>query len=67
MQVFLGDEVSIFRKVGNDETYVTGRISGVVLKDSGELNYFYLKGIGAAFWLSDGWMFLEEGEEEDEI
>ena len=67
MQVFLGDEVTVFRKVGEDETFATGRISGVVLKDSGDLNYFYLKGITSAFWISDGWSFIEEETEDGEI
>jgi hypothetical protein len=63
MMVLLGDEVTVQREVGSDYTFVTGRVTGVVLKDSGELKYFYLKGIDSAFYMSDGWKFQEEFEE----
>jgi hypothetical protein len=67
MTLLLGDEVTVQREVGQDVTYVTGRVTGVVLNDSGELKYFYLKGIDSGFWMSDGWKFQEEWEEgEDE-
>jgi hypothetical protein len=68
MHVLLGDEVTVQREIGNDLTFVTGRVSGVVLNDHGELRYFYLKGIDSAFYMNDGWKFQEEweeGEEED--
>jgi hypothetical protein len=46
---------------------VTGRVSGIVQNDSGDLKYFYIKGIDASFWVSDGWTFECEEEigEED--
>jgi hypothetical protein len=69
MMVLLGDEVTVQREVGSDYTFVTGRVTGVVLKDSGELKYFYLKGIDSAFYMSDGWKFqeeLEEGEDDED-
>ena len=67
MTLLLGDEVTVQREIGQDYTYVTGRVNGVVLNDSGELKYFYLKGIDSAFYMSDGWKFQEEWEEgEDE-
>ena len=72
MNVLLGDEVTVQRMMGDDTTYVTGRISGVVLNDHAELKYFYIKGVDGSFWLSDGWKFQEDWEEleeddEDEI
>lgn len=65
MMVLLGDEVIVTREVGNDVTWVTGRVSGIVQKDNGDLKYFYIKGVDSAFWMSDGWKFAEEEEEED--
>lgn len=66
MNLLLGDEVTVQREIGNDLTYVTGRVSGVVLNDHGELRYFYLKGIDSAFYMNDGWKFQEEWEEGEE-
>lgn len=65
MNVLLGDEVTVQREIGSDVTYVTGRISGVVLNDHGELKYFYIKGLDSSFWLSDGWKFQEDWEVEE--
>ena len=69
MQIFLGDMVTATREIGGDVVVVSGRISGLVQKDNGDLKYFYIRGIDNSFWISDGWMFddgieLEEGEEE---
>lgn len=66
MNILLGDEVTIQREIGSDITFVTGRISGVVLNDHGELRYFYLKGIDSAFWLNEGWKFQDDWEDEGE-
>ena len=69
MNLFLGDMVTATREIGGDVVVVSGRISGLVQKDNGDLKYFYIRGIENSFWISDGWMFddgieLEEGEEE---
>ena len=69
MNLFLGDMVTATREIGGDVVVVSGRISGLVQKDNGDLKYFYIRGIDNSFWMSDGWMFddgieLEEGEEE---
>lgn len=66
MNVLLGDEVTVQRRIGDDTTYVTGRISGVVLNDHGELRYFYIKGIDSAFYLNDSWKFQEDWEDLEE-
>jgi hypothetical protein len=65
--LLLGDEVTCFREVGGDTSIVTGRVTGIVQNDNGDLKYFYIKGIEAAFWVSDGWTFEYEQEmgEED--
>jgi hypothetical protein len=67
MMLLLGDEVTCFREVGGDTSIVTGRVTGIVQNDNGDLKYFYIKGIEAAFWVSDGWTFEYEQEmgEED--
>lgn len=66
MNVLLGDFVTVQREVGEDLTYVSGRISGVVLSDRGDLKYFYIKGISESFWMNDGWKFQEEVEENED-
>ena len=62
MNLLLGDEVTVQREIGTDVTFVTGRVSGVVLNDHGELRYFYIKGIDSAFYLNDNWKFQEDWE-----
>lgn len=69
MMILLGDMVTVTREIAGDLTVVSGRVSGIVQKDSGDLKYFYIRGIDTAFWASDGWQFDEEidmeiGEEE---
>jgi hypothetical protein len=68
MMLLLGDQVTCFREVGGDTSIVTGRVTGIVQNDSGDLKYFYIKGIDASFYVSDGWTFEfeeEMGEEEN--
>jgi hypothetical protein len=67
MMVLLGDTVTVFRDVSGDTTVVTGRVSGIVQKDNGDLKYFYIRGIDSSFYISDGWQFDEGEEEENEI
>ncbi len=66
MMLLLGDEVTCFREVGGDTSIVTGRVTGIVQNDNGDLKYFYIKGIDAGFWVSDGWTFEFEEEVKDE-
>ncbi len=67
MMILLGDMVTAYREIGGDVSQVSGRISGIVQNDNGDLKYFYIKGISTQFWLSDGWVFddIEEVEEEN--
>ena len=60
MQVFLGDEVTVTREIGGELTLISGRVAGLVQKDNGDLNYFYIRGIDTALYLSDGWRFDDE-------
>lgn len=66
MNILLGDDVTVQRQIGDDMTFVTGRVSGLVLNDHGELRYFYIKGIDSAFWMSDGWKFEDVMNEEED-
>ena len=66
MMLLLGDQVTCFREVGGDTSIVTGRVTGIVQNDSGDLKYFYIKGIDNCFWVSDGWTFEYEEEMEGE-
>jgi hypothetical protein len=71
MMILLGDTVTVTRELAGETTYITGRVSGIVQKDNGDLKYFYIRGIDTALWLSDGWQFEDEytmeieGEEEN--
>jgi hypothetical protein len=62
----LGDMVTVSKELGDELTIITGRISGIVLKDTGDLRYFYIKGLDTALWLSDGWKFEDEIDDEGE-
>lgn len=66
--IFLGDTVTMLKEVGDDVTYVTGKVMGIVMHDeTGRIKYVTVKGIEQPIWLSDGWKFVEETEyEEDE-
>lgn len=69
--ILLGDTVTVTRELAGETTYITGRVSGIVQKDNGDLRYFYIRGVDTALWLSDGWQFEDEytmeteGEEEN--
>jgi hypothetical protein len=71
MMILLGDTVTVTRELAGETNYITGRVSGIVQKDNGDLKYFYIRGIDTALWLSDGWQFEDEytmeieGEEEN--
>ena len=62
MQVFLGDEITLVK----GDSWVTGRVAGVVLDDKRELERLYLHEIGVAFWMRDGWKIVDDSEEIEE-
>lgn len=66
MNVLLGDEVTVQREIGECFTFVSGRVNGIVLNERGDLKYFYIKGIDAGFWISDGWKFQDDDEEDED-
>ena len=63
MMILMGDIVTVVRDIGGDETFVTGRVSGLVQKDNGDLKYFYIKGLDTQLWMSDGWRFHDDSIE----
>lgn len=65
--LFLGDTVTMLKEVGDDVTYITGKIMGIVTADeTNRIKYVTIKGIEQPIWLSDGWKFVEETEYEGE-
>lgn len=67
MMVLLGDVVTVQRNVGGEVVYVTGRISGLVQNDAGDLERFHIKGLDTALWVMHGWRFETESEYEMEM
>jgi hypothetical protein len=66
VNVFLGDTITLAREMKNNATMVTGQCAGLVLDDKGDLERVYIHGLNLAFYLKDGWVFVDhEGEEED--
>lgn len=66
MQLFLGDLVTITKA----ETWITGTVRGIVLDSRRELERVYIESIVEAFWLKDGWKFVDDEEmegEQDEV
>lgn len=66
MQVFLGDNITLVWEQEGDPTFVTGQVSGIVLDKHKKIERVYIAGIDHAFWMSQGWKFVDEIEEEDE-
>ena len=66
MVLLLGDVVTVTREISGEKTYITGRVSGIVQKDSGDLQFFYIRGLDTALWMSDGWQFEEDFELDNE-
>lgn len=68
--ILLGDTVTVTRELAGETTFITGRVSGIVQDDNGDLKFFYIRGIDTALWVSDGWQFeddyIVETEGEDE-
>jgi hypothetical protein len=60
MVILLGDAVTVTREIAGEKTYITGRVSGIVQKDNGDLQFFYIRGLDSALWMSDGWQFEDE-------
>ena len=65
--ILLGDFITATRALGDDVTVVSGRVTGIVQKENGDLKYFYVKGIDSRVWMSDNWQFEteEEGNEDE--
>ena len=66
MQVFLGDNITLVWEQEGEPTFVTGQVSGIVLDRHKKVERIYIAGIDHAFWMSQGWKFVDEIEDEDE-
>ncbi len=65
MNIFLGDYISVIKETKTEPTLVSGRCAGIVLDANDQLERIYITGIDQGFWISQGWKFVDEGEEED--
>ncbi len=64
--IFLGDTITMHKSIGDDETWITGKVTGIVTHDeTGRVKYLTIMGIEQPIWLSDNWKFVEEDEDED--
>jgi hypothetical protein len=67
MQVFLGDQVTLMHSAEPENpTFVSGQITGIVLDKHKKVERVYVQGVDAAFWMSDGWKFVDDDEECDD-
>jgi hypothetical protein len=68
MQVFLGDQVTLVNDKTDEEnpTFVTGQVSGIVLDANKKVQRIYIHNISDAFWMHDGWKFVEDFEESED-
>lgn len=66
MNVFLGDVIHLAKEKEGRMTMVTGQCSGLVLDDRGDLERVYIHGLDVAFWLNQGWKFIDHIEEEED-
>lgn len=63
MNIFLGDSITLTK----EETIITGKVTGIVLDDKGELERIYLSGLDTAFWFAyDKWRVVDDQEEDEE-
>lgn len=66
MNVFLGDVITLAKEMKNNATMVTGQCAGLVLDDKGDLDRVYIHGLSVAFYMNEGWVFVDHGEEEED-
>jgi hypothetical protein len=66
MQLFLGDEVTLIKELDPIPTYITGQVSGIVLDKHKDVERLYIQGIESAFWMYEGWKFVDMENEEDD-
>jgi hypothetical protein len=66
MQVFLGDQVTLVNDKQDEEnpTFVTGQVSGIVLDGNKKVHRIYIHNITDAFYMFDGWKFVEDFDAE---
>jgi hypothetical protein len=64
MQLFLGDVVTLVKE-SNQPTFVTGQVNGIVLDNNARPERIYIVGINTPFWMSEGWMFQIDENDDD--
>lgn len=65
MHVLLGDDVSLVKETGDTHIVISGRVAGLVLDDHRQLKQIYIHGLDISLWISDGWKFIDEEEEDN--
>jgi hypothetical protein len=65
MNVFLGDIITLIKGTGDSATMVTGQCAGIVLNDKKELDRVYVHGLENAFFMYQGWEFVDHEEQEN--
>jgi hypothetical protein len=54
------------KETGDTHIVVSGRVAGIVLDDYRQLKQIYIHGLDNSLWISDGWKFIEDEEEEED-
>lgn len=62
MNLFLGDNITLVLDLEPEPTFVTGQVSGIVLDRNKKTERVYIAGIDHAFWMSQGWKFVDDEE-----
>lgn len=65
MNIFLGDYISVLKETKAEPTVVSGKCSGIVLDANSEVERVYIAGIDGAFFMSSGWKFIDDEEDND--
>lgn len=65
MNIFLGDYITVIKETKAEPTMVSGKCSGIVLDSNSEVERVYIAGIDGAFFMSSGWKFVDDQEDDD--
>ena len=65
MNIFLGDYISVLKETKAEPTVVSGKCSGIVLDANSEVERVYIAGIDGAFFMSSGWKFIDDEEDDN--
>lgn len=65
MNIFLGDYITVIKETKAEPTLVSGKCTGIVLDNNSEVERVYIAGIDGAFFMSSGWKFVDNEEDEN--